>query len=551
MGTHKPLAALGRAFRRWLDNLDNADLLPGRMYAADDGRAIADGVDYALPVVMPRSVRQAWPRMTQAERTAYIEADRTHWRFQFDSPQRSGADAPVSMPNEDPLEEWDIATRRSVLENCHMAYLRNPVVNAGVNYTKAYVVGEGLRVTYKNKDVQAVLEAFMESPDNPVNEYERAFVTDLQLDGELFIRYFEKAGETVIVPLRPWEVERIETEPGFFRRPLTYHVVREETDGTGTRVQVTEDIPAEQVLHVAINRRAYEQRGRPDLYSVLPWAKAYKDWLEDRARQNYWRNALLYTVNVATSNPTTVAAVAARWKQPPAPGSVAVESDKVQVNAVTNPVGAGDAGEDGRQLKLMTAVGLQLPEYMLADGENANLASTNNQELPALTKFGEYQRIMVEQVWQPILRRVLENAVNAGLLPAKVEVQDTFGEPVEDEEPLDTPRAFEVTYEPLSQDDVLNMAQALQIAFDNNWVSARTASTELGYDYSVELKQLQAETDAAMLLQRERMAAGLVPPLPGQDAQGNPLPPDDEEQGEEQGGQNGQRQPAPAFGRAA
>jgi hypothetical protein len=544
MATSKPLAALTRAFRRWLDNLDNADLLPGAMWAADGGRAIADGVDYGLPVVMPRDVRRRWPRMTQAERSAYVEADRTHWRFQFDSPQRTGADAPVSMPNEDPLSEWDMATRRSVLENCHMAYMRNPVVNAGVNYTKAYVVGEGLRVTFKNKDVQEVLEAFMESPDNPVNEYERAFVTDLQLDGELFIRYFQDAGETVIVPLRPWEVERIETEPGFYRRPLTYHVVREVLDGTGT--QETEDIPAEQVLHVAINRRAYELRGRPDVYVVLPWAKAYKDWLEDRARQNYWRNALLYTVSVDTSNPTTVAAVAARWRKPPAPGSVAVESNKVAVNAVTNPVGAGDAGEDGRQLKLMTAVGLQLPEYMLADGENANLASTNNQELPALTKFSEYQRIMVEQVWTPIFKRVLENAVNAGLLPARVPVQDTFGEPVEGEEPMETQRAFEVTYEPLSQDDVLNMAQALQIAYDNQWVSARTASTEMGYDYSVELKQLNAETEIAMQMQQERMAAGLIPPLPGQDAQGNPLPPEDEDADDEQGAQ-----PAPAFGRAA
>lgn len=533
MDITRTVAALKRRVRRWWADA-NAPLLAGAT-TQDDARRIDDGVDYGLPLVMPRTVQRAWLRMTQPQRVAYMEAERSNWRFQFDSPQRSGNDAPVTMPVEDPLGEWDSETRRSVLENCHLAYMRNPIVAAGVNYTKAFVVGEGMRIACKNKDVEAVLKEFRASPDNPVSEYERAFVTDLQIDGELFIRFFEGEGETVIVPLRPWEVTEIKTQPGFFRRALEYHVQREVMDGTGTVTQETEDIPADEVIHVAVNRRAYEQRGRPDVYVTLPWAKAYKDWLEDRARQNYWRNALLYTVSVDTSNPSTVAAVAARWKKPPAPGSVAVESNRVAVNAVTNPVGAGDAGEDGRQLKLMTAVGLQIPEYMLSDGENANLASTNNQELPALTKFSEYQRVMVEQVWTPVFKRVLANAINAGLLPARVEVQDTFGDAVEGEEPIDTLDAFEVTYEPLSQDDPFNVAQSLQIAFDNNWVSARTASTELGYDYTAELKNLEAETAAALEMQQARMAAGLLPPQPGQDAQGNPLPPDEQDTDEEGG----------------
>jgi len=519
MGAGKSFAALKRRWRRWL--ADRREPLLAGLIGETDARAIADGVDYHLPVVMPRAVREAWGGWTQQQRSAYLEADRAAWRFQFDSPQRSGNDYPVTMPVEDPLAEWDAQTRRTVLENCHMAYLRNPIIAAGVNYTKAFVVGEGMRIACKNKAVEAFLEEFRANPDNPIAEYERTLVTDLQIDGELFLRFFEQGGETVIVSLRPWEVEGIETEPGFFRRPVSYHVTREVTDGRGRYTQEVEDIPAAQVLHVAINRRSYELRGRPDLYCILPWAKAYKDWLEDRARQNYWRNALLFMVNVDSSSPATVAAVAARWKKPPAPGSVAVESKRVSVETVSNPVGAGDAAEDGRQLKLMTAVGLQVPEYMLSDGENANLASTNNQELPALTKFSEYQRIMVAQVWRPVFRRVLQNAVDAGLLPETVPVQDAQGEPVEDEEPVLTVEAFEVTYEPLSQADPQDVAQMLQIAYDNNWVSAKTASTELGYDYQMEQKQIAAERQA----QRDAMGAGLIPRPPGIGPDGEPLPP--------------------------
>ena len=28
--------------------------------------------------------------------------------------------------------------------------------------------------------------------------------------------------------------------------------------------------------------------------AVLPWLKAYWDWMEDRARQNHWRGSLLW-----------------------------------------------------------------------------------------------------------------------------------------------------------------------------------------------------------------------------------------------------------------
>lgn len=531
MAIARALAALRRRLRDWraallYDDIPGVVTRPGH----DAGRDIPDGAVYRLPVVMPREVRQAWSHWSRDRRIAYLaEADRTNWHFQFDSLQRTWLDAPVTMPAEDPLGEWDSATRRSVLESCHLAYMRNPIIKAAVDYTAAFVVGSGLRISTKNRDVRYLLDEFCKLPDNPVRELERQLVIDLQVDGELFIRFFSEDGQTVIAPLRPWEVDWVETEPGFFRRVLSYHVTREISDGKGGWRQETEDIPAEQVLHVAINRRAYEQRGRPDLYPVLPWAKAYRDWLEDRARQNYWRGALLYTVSVDTTNPATVAAVAARWRKPPAPGSVAVESSRVAINAVTNTSSAGDVSEDGRQLKLMTAVGLRVPEYMLSDGENANLATTSSQELPALTKFAEFQRIMAQEVWEPVFRRVLRNAVLAGILPDVVPAQDEDGNDIAGAEPISVEDAFSVLYEPLIQVSPVETAKMLEIAYGNQWVSARTAALELGFDYSKEMEQINAEAEMAARLLRDRIASGLVPPQPGLNALGEPVEEEPEE----------------------
>ena len=173
----------------------------------------------------------------------------------------------------------------------------------------SFTIGSGFNLTCKNKQVQEILEAFIDSPDNCVREYERNVVKDLGMDGELFIRFFvgkeeeNSAGQLVMAPLRPWEIAWIHTEKGFFKRPLSYHFQPYTTYNTddpdnGGAADI-EDIPADQLLHVAINKSTYELRGRPELYAALPWLKAYKDWLENRARQNHWRGAMLWWVKIA------------------------------------------------------------------------------------------------------------------------------------------------------------------------------------------------------------------------------------------------------------
>jgi len=496
-------------FKRWMRAWLYEAVPPGTLYQAAP-RGIRNGADYAQPIIIPRSVTRAG---ADAVATFVESTNRDSFKFQFDTPQRSSADLPVVPVTEDPLEEWDAITREDVVSNCHTAYDRDPIAKAAVDLTTSFVVGDGMNLNYKNDRVEEVLEAFIDSDDTPVRTYERDLLRDLQIDGELMLRFYAEAGETVMVPLRPWEIAEIEVRDGFIRRPERYlyrHEGREEW------------IPADEVLHVAINRRSYELRGKPDLYVMLPWLRAYKEWLEDRARQNYWRGALLFHVQVDTASAATLSAVAARYATPPTPGSVAVTSAKEAITPITNSVAAGEVAEDGRQIKLMAAVGKKLPEYMLSDGENANLASTNNQELPVLTQFAEYQRVMSNDVWARVFRRVLQAAIDAGVLPAEVPQQDSEGNATG--EMVDTLHAFEVQYEPLTQDDPLNIAQKLQVAFDNEWVSAQTAATELGYDYQIEQRQINDEREA----DRNLIAQGLKVAPPGVGPDGKPVAPDEQ-----------------------
>lgn len=495
-------------FLNWWHTATAKPIVPslGRLTAPDDmaGR-ISDGVNYSQPVLLPAALRETLER--QGRLSEYLtEAARDTYRFQFDTPQRGGDDLPIAPPTEDPLREWSWSTRKDVLTNCHAAYNRNPVANTAVQYTADFVLGEGMNLTCKNKRVQEFLEEFLDDKDNGLREYERQAVIDLQVDGELFLRLFEQAGRVITVPLRPWECEAINTELGFFRRVLSYVFQVYQTSGSEgaageTRTERLE-LDAEDVLHVAINRHSYELRGRPELFRVLPWLRADKEFQENTARQHHWRNALLWFVKVTGANAAQLAAVISRWSKPPTPGSIAVESGNVDVQPLVNPAGSGNATEDGRQLRLRPIVGLRLPEYFFGDGYNANLATATAQQVPALTKFSGFQRTMIECLWYPLFTRALQVAMDAGLLPSVVEEQDMDGDPLTDDDTgatktIETLKAFEVSYSPISSESDLTIAQALNIAAANGWVDKVTAQERLGLDPYIVAKRMDREKDAA------------------------------------------------------
>lgn len=469
--------------------------------------------------------------LSEADKQKYIEAkmkeSNSLFHFAFDRPYTANSN--VYTATSTPLAEWDLQTRRRVIENTHAAYERNPLANAVVRLTTLFSVGQGFTISYSNDRVEEVLEEFRNNPENAIQEYEKLFCDDLQIDGELFIRFHKgEDGETVVQPYKPWEVEYITHEKGFPKRITGYFTRRYVDDGSpGGVEQLEETVPADEMIHVSINKASYELRGRPDLFRLLPWLKAYKDWLENRARQNQYRDALLWKVTLEGASPQQVAAKRAQYRQPPSPGSLVVSNEKETWEPLQNTSSAGQVAEDGRQIKLMAAVGAALPEYMLSDGQNANLASATAQQLPALRKFTDYQDILVNQVWIPIYKRVIENAIEAGRLPEKVMEIDSEGEPVIDGEmptskPTPAPAlatdkpepkdekatkeekpkarqmikavdAFTLKAPELESADPKNLADALLIANNAGWVSNETAASELGYDYRLEQKRIERE----------------------------------------------------------
>lgn len=118
------------------------------------------------------------------------------------------------------------------------------------------------------------------------------------------------------------------------------------------------------------------------------------------------------------------------------------------------------------------AARLVMPEFMFtSDASNANYSSTMVAEGPAVKMFERLQASMIEDDLR-VMRRVLENAIRAGVLPT------------------DTLRAVEVQATPptLEVRDPLQSARVEEIAYRHGALSLQTWCQRLGLDYDQEQK---------------------------------------------------------------
>lgn len=497
------------AYQRWQGRRGMQALVGFVIENTHDPAKIYDHVNYALPVLLPQSLREDLVR--QGKLDEYItEAYSTAVRFQFDAPYKQ--DLPFTPVTEDPLCEWSWSTRKYVLEQCHAAYDRNPDAKVAINHIANFAVGEGFQLVTYHPDVEELLTDFID--DNNVREYERDASKDLMVDGELVVRYFYDSdlGKTTFLPLRPWELRSIKTELGNYRNieSFEFQLQQDQGDYSGGAVN-TEliEIPADEIGFAAINKRSYELRGRSHIYAALPWLKARKDWLENRARINYWLSVILWHVSVDTNNSAALAAVRSRWATPPTPGSIAVEHSAVEVQAMQASPNAPEAADDGRQLLMQLAKNFGLPEYFLGDGENANLASASRQQLPALVAFEEYQWTLVTKVWNKMFRKVIQNAIDDGKLPTELQKHDGNGEPIAGEM-IPTIKAFDVQYADITQENLMDLTSALEKQLQNDLVSRRQARSELNRDPDKTEKEIQEERERDMM----DMAQGRLPMPP-------------------------------------
>src|SRR5258708_36502387 len=73
---------------------------------------------------------------------------------------------------------------------CYEAYNANPLAFAIIEITTSFVLGKGVKVTAKNRKVQAILDAFWNDPDNRMESRIYDTCTELGLSGVILEQFF-------------------------------------------------------------------------------------------------------------------------------------------------------------------------------------------------------------------------------------------------------------------------------------------------------------------------------------------------------------------------
>ncbi len=360
---------------------------------------------------------------------------------------------------------------------CYEAYNANPLAFAIIEMTTSFVLGKGITLAANAPAVQRVLLDFWHDPDNHMETRIYALCTELSLYGEQFIRFYVNKidGSVKIRQVDPSIIDQIETDPDDIETVLRFHrrPVGPSATQPGDPAPVT---PLEQqnfegewfvagseMVQFCINKVSNAKRGKSDLATLLPWLRRYKDWLTDRVRINKYKGAFLWDVQLSGADKKAVDRKKMEYATPPEPGTVIIHNEAEKWSAVKPEISANDVAEDGRALKLMIAVGAQVPEHYLSDGSNGNRATAAEMGLPTLLKFQRRQYV-VRALLRTILDRVLEEACKAKRLSSESDM------------------CYDLLFPEIDVDDHQVLASstqmlvsALTVAKQQGWVSDETA----------------------------------------------------------------------------
>lgn len=388
---------------------------------------------------------------------------------------------------------------------CYEAYNANPIAFAIVEMTTSFVLGKGVTLSANDARVQQLLLDFWHDPDNHMDTRVYALCTELSLYGEQFIRFYVNAmnGSIKIRQLDPSTIDEIETDPDDIETPVRFHrrPIGPSATMPGDALSVTPRTQANiegewfiagtEVVQFCINKVSNAKRGKSDLATLLPWLRRYKDWLTDRVRINKYKGAFLWDVQLQGADKKTIDRKRMEYAYPPEPGSVIIHNEAEKWSAVKPEINASEAAEDGRALKLMIAVGAQVPEHFLSDGSNGNRATAAEMGLPTFLKFQRRQHVM-RAMLRVILDRVLLEARKAKKLSVGCDMH------------------YDILFPELDVADHQTLASATQllvsaltVAKQQGWVSDETAMRLL-FQFAGEELDIHEEQERIRAMKKEK-----------------------------------------------
>jgi hypothetical protein len=348
-------------------------------------------------------------------------------------------------------QEFSPEGLRQIRALCRLLAAVNPLIKRGLGLRCAYVWAQGVEIAARangkrrrEQDVQAVVSAFLEDRSN-LRAFTGAAARErlercLGTDGEFFPILFTRpsTGDVQVRVVVADEITEVicnpedRSEPWYYRREWDQQIISgdgltvpkqmvqfhpaldyrpKSRPGSFGRVPVAWDAP---MLHVKVGDLEGQQRGLPDAYAAIAWARAYKEFLEDWARLVKSLSRFAWRLTVKGSQraqaKTRLAAAPARD-----PGTGVAQA--VGGTAITSPdstfepipkTGATVDSESGKPLAAMVAASLDVPLTMLLADPGQTGARAVAETLDQPTELAAGQR---REVWAGVYRRILDHVI--------------------------------------------------------------------------------------------------------------------------------------------
>ena len=417
--------------------------------------------------------------------------------------------------------------RKEKLAKSFEAWERNPIAESGIEYKVTYILGKGLQYTVEHPDIERALNRFWQENNMPMLHVE--LVRSLFVDGELFL-YFPKTeiGQNpVLVPIDASEIEYIARDPENFRNVAYYHRKYkaynypsfEENSSLAvlSYEERHENILSEDIIHFKLGSLLNLSRGRGVLFRIHEYLDEFTAWLKIRKMLHKAKGAFAWIFKVGTDSQTTVDEWQTRLNNfakydsdgnlldAIPTGQPIVIGKSMDITTPSPNIGASGAFEDGRQLRMMAAVGMRLPEYMLSDGENANLATTQSQESP-MVRCMEADQEKVRLLFLQIFDKVLDMLIQVGDLQEEYEIETVKPDGTSETVSRPTKELYDLIFPEIATSDISELAGPIQQLITHKVLSRETACTLLGYDWEQEKERIKQEEKEGFIS---------IPKLPG------------------------------------
>lgn len=215
--------------------------------------------------------------------------------------------------------EFSLSGLKTIARLARTFYLKNPLIQRGVNVQTDYTFGRGITITAKDEQINEVIQSFIDDLKNQVEitSHQSMLQKDreLQLDGNVFLVFFihETTGRIRVRSMPFQEIDAIICNPEDRKDPWFYkRIWIEENDGVpNERIAYYRDwqhmgdvdvdgLPDAAVLgsgvvfHIKMGGFSDWKFGVSEVYAALDWARAYKSFLENWATlmQAYARFAM-------------------------------------------------------------------------------------------------------------------------------------------------------------------------------------------------------------------------------------------------------------------